>query len=234
MIKIENFTKIIKGKSILDNINYTFEEGTIYGLYGRNGSGKTMLLRAVAGLIFPSEGKIIFDGKVLHKDISFPPSVGVIIENTHLLPQYDAFTNLKILAKIRNIATDEDIKKALEIVGLDPESKEKVKTYSLGLQQKLAIAQAIFEFPKLLLLDEPTNALDEKSVQVIRNVLLDFKEKGTTIIIASHNKEDITFLSDIVIGVDNGKIKERVLARKHLLATCEECFVDNQDDCECR
>lgn len=211
MIKIENLTKIIKGKTVLDNINYTFEEGTIYGLYGRNGSGKTMLLRAIAGLIFPTEGKISFDEKVLHKDISFPPSVGVIIENTHLLPQYDAFTNLKILAKIKNIATDEDIKNALEIVGLDPESKAKVKTYSLGMKQRLAIAQAVFESPKLLLLDEPTNALDEKSVQDIRNLLLDLKGKGIIIIIASHNKEDINLLSDKIIEVDNGKIKERTL-----------------------
>lgn len=206
MIKIENMTKIIKGKTILDNINYTFEEGTIYGLYGRNGSGKTMLLRAIAGLIFPTEGKITFDGKVLHKDISFPPSVGVIIENTNLLPQYDAFTNLKILAKIKNIATDEDIKNAIELVGLDPESKAKVKTYSLGMKQRLAIAQAVFECPKLLLLDEPTNALDEKSIDSIRKLLINMKKTGKTIIIASHNKDDLRILADTTLSVENGRL----------------------------
>lgn len=206
MIKIENMTKIIKGRTILDNVNYTFEEGTIYGLYGRNGSGKTMLLRAIAGLIFPTEGKITFDGKVLHKDISFPPSVGVIIENTNLLPQYDAFTNLKILAKIKNIATDEDIKNAIELVGLDPESKAKVKTYSLGMKQRLAIAQAIFECPKLLLLDEPTNALDEKSIDSIRKMLINMKKTGKIIIIASHNKDDLRILADTTLSVENGRL----------------------------
>ncbi len=206
MIKVESLTKTIKGRTILDNINFTFENGTIYGLYGRNGSGKTMLLRAIAGLIYPTSGKIIFDNKVLHKDISFPPSVGVIIENTSLLPQYDAFTNLKILAKIKNTATDEDIKHAIELVGLDPESKAKVKTYSLGMKQKLAIAQAIFESPELLLLDEPTNALDEKSIDNIRELLKDIKKTGTTIIIASHNKDDLRILSEQTLNLEEGRM----------------------------
>lgn len=206
MIKVESLTKTIKGRTILDNINFTFENGTIYGLYGRNGSGKTMLLRAIAGLIYPTSGKIIFDDKVLHKDISFPPSVGVIIENTSLLPQYDAFTNLKILAKIKNTATDEDIKHAIELVGLDPESKAKVKTYSLGMKQKLAIAQAIFESPELLLLDEPTNALDEKSIENIRELLKDIKKTGTTIIIASHNKDDLRILSEQTLNLEEGRM----------------------------
>lgn len=206
MIKVEGLTKTIKGRTILDNINCAFENGTIYGLYGRNGSGKTMLLRAVAGLIFPTSGKIIFDDKVLHKDISFPPSAGVIIENTSLLPQYDAFTNLKILAKIKNTATDEDIKHAIELVGLDPESKAKVKTYSLGMKQKLAIAQAIFESPELLLLDEPTNALDEKSIENIRELLKDIKKTGTTIIIASHNKDDLRILSEQTLKLEDGRM----------------------------
>ncbi len=206
MIKVESLTKTIKGRTILDNINFTFENGTIYGLYGRNGSGKTMLLRAIAGLIYPTSGKIIFDDKVLHKDISFPPSVGVIIENTSLLPQYDAFTNLKILAKIKNTATDEDIKHSIELVGLDPESKAKVKTYSLGMKQKLAIAQAIFESPELLLLDEPTNALDEKSIENIRELLKDIKKTGTTIIIASHNKDDLRILSEQTLNLEEGRM----------------------------
>lgn len=206
MIKVENYTKVIKGKTILDNVNYTFENGMIYGLYGRNGSGKTMLLRVIAGLIFPTQGRVMFDDKELHKDISFPPSVGIIIENTNMFPQYDAFTNLKILAKIKGIATDDDIREAIGTVGLDPESKDKVKTYSLGMKQKLAIAQAIFESPDLLLLDEPTNALDEKSIEDIRKVLIDKKNEGKTIIIASHNKEDLQILSDVTLHVESGAI----------------------------
>ena len=208
MIQIKNLTKIIKKKTILDNINYTFQDGTIYGLYGRNGSGKTMLLRAIAGLIFPTEGEIRIEDKLLHKDISFPPSVGVIIENTSLLPEYDAFTNLKILAQIKNIATDSDIKKAIEQVGLEPNNKQKVKTYSLGMKQKLAIAQAIFESPQLLLLDEPTNALDERSIDIIRDLLIEMKKAGKTIIIASHNKDDLRILADVTLHIVDGQLRE--------------------------
>lgn len=149
-VELNQVSKIIKNKVVLQDISYSFEDGTIYGLHGRNGSGKTMLLRAICGLIFLSGGSVDIDGKRLHKDISVPPSVGVIIEHTELLPQYDAYTNLKILAKIKNISSDDDIKDAIRAVGLNPEDKQKVKTYSLGMRQKLAIAQAIFEKPQLL------------------------------------------------------------------------------------
>lgn len=207
-VEIKNYSKVIKGKSILDHINYNFTEGKIYGLYGRNGSGKTMLMRAIAGLIYPTEGEIIIDGKQLHKDISFPPSMGVIIENMELMPQYDAYTNLKLLSKIKKEATDEDIKEALDKVGLADVGKKKVRAYSLGMKQKLSIAQAIFEKPELLLLDEPTNALDEESVKEVRNLLLELKKQGALIIIASHNKEDINYLADVILEVHSGKIRE--------------------------
>lgn len=206
LIKIEKLTKVIKGRTVLDDVNMLFEDGKIYGLYGRNGSGKTMLLRAIAGLIFPTEGSIYIDDAKLHEQISFPPSVGVIIENTNLLPQYDGFTNLQILAKIKNIITDEEIKNTLTLVGLDADSKLKVKAYSLGMKQKLAIAQAIMEKPKLLLLDEPTNALDEESILKVREILLELKDYGTTIIIASHNKEDLGVLADVQLKIVDGKI----------------------------
>jgi len=195
---------------VLDNVSYKFEGGNIYGLYGRNGSGKTMLMRAVAGLIFPTSGEVIIDGKVLHKEISFPKDMGVIIENMELMPQYDAYDNLKILGKIRKTATDDDINSTLEKVGLHDVKGKKVRTYSLGMKQKLAIAQAIFEHPKLLLLDEPTNALDEESINDIRKLLLELKEKGVLIIVASHNKEDIELLSDVKINMADGKIKSEV------------------------
>lgn len=205
-IQIKNLSKEIKGKYILDNINLTFEQGKIYGLYGRNGSGKTMLLRALAGLLIPTEGEIDMDGKVLHKDMDFPENVGIIIENTSLLPQFDGFTNLKQLGKIRNVATDEDIDKALDTVGLKGETK-KVKAYSLGMRQRLSIAQAIFEKPELLLLDEPTNALDENYIDKVREILLREKDRGAIVIIASHNKDDLGILADEIISMSDGKAK---------------------------
>lgn len=207
-IIIKNLSKSIKNRKVLDNVDLTFESGNIYGLVGRNGSGKTMLLRAICGLIFPDEGIITIDSRQLHKDISFPESCGAIIEHTELLPNFTAFENLKILGKIKNIATDETIKATIRSVGLDPESKAKVKTYSLGMKQKLSIAQALFEDPDILLLDEPTNALDEESVNVIRDILIEEKNKGKLIIIASHNKGDIDFLSDITIKVTDGKFSK--------------------------
>lgn len=209
-MKVKNYSKKLKGRNVLDNVSYKFEGGNIYGLYGRNGSGKTMLMRAVAGLIFPTSGEVIIDGKVLHKEISFPKDMGVIIENMELMPQYDAYDNLKILGKIRKTATDDDINSTLEKVGLHDVKGKKVRTYSLGMKQKLAIAQAIFEHPKLLLLDEPTNALDEESINDIRKLLLELKEKGVLIIVASHNKEDIELLSDVKINMADGKIKSEV------------------------
>ena len=203
-IQVKNLSKEIKGKYVLNNINLSFEQEKIYGLYGRNGSGKTMLLRALAGLLIPTEGEIDIDGKILHKD--FPENVGIIIENTSLLPQFDGFTNLKQLGKIRNVATDEDIDNALDTVGLKGETK-KVKAYSLGMRQRLSIAQAIFEKPELLLLDEPTNALDENYIDKVREILLREKDRGAIVIIASHNKDDLRILADEIISMSDGKAK---------------------------
>ena len=205
-IQVKNLSKEIKGKYILNNINLSFERGKIYGLYGRNGSGKTMLLRALAGLLIPTEGEIDMDGKILHKDMDFPENVGIIIENTSLLPQFVGFTNLKQLGKIRNVATDEDIDNALDTVGLKGENK-KVKAYSLGMRQRLSIAQAIFEKPELLLLDEPTNALDENYINKVRKILLKEKDRGAIVIIASHNKDDLRILADEIISMSDGKAK---------------------------
>lgn len=208
-IIIENLSKTIKNNKILDNVNLTFESGHVYGLVGRNGSGKTMLLRAICGLIFPDSGKVIIDGKQLHKDISFPESCGIIIENTDLLPNFSAFDNLKMLSEIKNTANDNMIKSAIKSVELDPDSKKKVKTFSLGMKQRLSIAQALFEDPDILLLDEPTNALDEDGVNDVRRILLEQKKKNKLIIIASHNKEDISLLSDTVISVSNGRFQRK-------------------------
>ncbi len=207
VIVLNNFSKKIKKTYVLKEVSYQFNSGYIYGIYGRNGSGKTMLLRAISGLIYPTTGYVSIDGEVLHEDISFPRNIGIIIENTNLLPQYDAFTNLKILSKIKNQATDEDIKSAIKRVGLDPSNRLKVKKYSLGMRQRLSIAQAIFEKPDIILLDEPTNAIDEKGIELVRNLLIEEKQRGATILVASHNKEDLEILADYRIQMNDGELK---------------------------
>lgn len=206
MIVIDNVSKTLKGNKVLDNIDYVFEDGKIYGLFGRNGCGKTMFLRMVAGLIIPDEGTVTIDGKVLQKDISFPESTGIVIEHMEMLPEYSAYDNLKILAKINKIASDEDIIKVIQDVGLDPYSKKKVRKFSLGMKQRLNIAQAIFENQKIILLDEPTNAIDEDGIQLIYKKLKELRADGATIIMATHNKEDIEELCDEIIKIDGGRI----------------------------
>lgn len=207
MVEIKNYCKSIKSRPILNNVSYNFEYGKIYGLYGHNGSSKTMLLRAIAGLLVPDSGSVVIDGKVLHKDMSFPPSIGIVIENMNLLPQYNAFDNLKILGKIKKTATDEDIKTALERVGL--KSDLKVKKFSLGMKQRLNIAQAVFEKQKIILLDEPTNALDNDGVQLIYKLLKEEKERGALVVITTHHKEDLEEVCDVVLKMTEGELHEK-------------------------
>ncbi len=207
MVEIKNYCKSIKSRPILNNVSYNFEYGKIYGIYGHNGSGKTMLLRAIAGLLVPDSGSIVIDGKVLHKDMSFPPSIGIVIENMNLLPQYNAFDNLKILGKIKKTATDEDITTALERVGL--KSDLKVKKFSLGMKQRLNIAQAVFEKQKIILLDEPTNALDNDGVQLIYKLLKEEKERGALVVITTHHKEDLEEICDVVLKMTEGELHEK-------------------------
>ena len=207
MVEIKNYCKSIKSRPILNNVSYNFEYGKIYGIYGHNGSGKTMLLRAIAGLLVPDSGSVVIDGKVLHKDMSFPPSIGIVIENMNLLPQYNAFDNLKILGKIKKTATDEDIKTALERVGL--KSDLKVKKFSLGMKQRLNIAQAVIEKQKIILLDEPTNALDNDGVQLIYKLLKEEKERGALVVITTHHKEDLEEVCDVVLKMTEGELHEK-------------------------
>lgn len=207
-VVFKNYNKLIKKKEILTDINLTFESGKIYGLHGHNGSGKTMLLRAICGLILPTSGSVTVDGKTVGKDIEFPDSVGVIIENMSLIPEYTGFKNLQLLAGIKKKIGDSEIRDTLISVGLDPDDKRKVKEYSLGMKQKLNFAQAIMEKPELLLLDEPTNAMDVQTVEKVRSILVEMKEKGTLIIIASHNKEDLDALCNEFIDICDGKIQK--------------------------
>ena len=209
MIKVNNVSLKIKKDMILKDINVEFERGKIHGIIGRNGSGKTMLMKCICGFIRPTEGEITVAGKHIGVDCDFPESVGVIIETPEFIPYYTGFKNLKLLANIRHKITDEDIRKSIELVGLDPKLKKSVKKYSLGMRQRLGLAQAIMEDPDLLILDEPMNGLDKDGVGEMRKYLLDLKNQGKTILIASHSAEDIDVLCDGVVEMDKGKM-ERV------------------------
>ncbi len=207
VIKFENYTKVIKGVTILDNINLKFEKGKIYGLIGRNGSGKSMLFKALCGLIKATEGKVIVNNKEIGKDVDFPENIGILIEYPGFLEHINGFSNLEYLAKIQNKITDKDIIEALNIVGLDYKDKRSVKKYSLGMKQRLGIAQAIMEDPEIIVLDEPMNGLDKDGVKVIRELILNLKTRDKTIILASHNSEDIKLLCDEVYEIDRGRIE---------------------------
>jgi len=206
IIEIVNYTKKIKHNIVLDNINLKVEQSTIMWLRGKNGSGKTMLLRAMCGLILPDEGSVWVNGRALDHKKRFPDNTGILIENTNFWRNYTAFETLKIIAQINHRIDDEEIKQSLERIGLDPYDKRNVGKFSLGMKQKLAIAQAIMEKPDLLLLDEPTNALDQESVKIMQNIILEENARGTTIVIASHIEEDIRDLCKEMVLIDNGKI----------------------------
>ena len=205
-IKITDVNKTIKKAPILRDINLEFTGGKVYGLRGKNGSGKTMLMRAICGLITPDSGIIDIDGKILGKDISFPESIGVLIENPAFIGNYTGFKNLKVLASIQNRIGDEQIRKALEDIGLDPDDKRTYRKYSLGMKQKLGIAAAVMENPDIIILDEPINALDEVSVEKVHDILEEQKKRGEVIIIACHDKEELDQLSDEIIEISDGRI----------------------------
>lgn len=206
-IEIKGLQKKIKETVILDDVDLRLESGKIYGLYGRNGSGKTMLLRCMAGLVRYNAGTIKYDEKILHKNIEIPSNAGVLIENVGFWSMYTGFENLKVLANIRKKIKEERICEVLRLVGLEPEDKRTVRKYSLGMKQRLAIAQAIMEYPDILLLDEPTNALDEEGVSEFRKLLLNEKKRGAIVVIASHNKEDIQLLSDVRLHMAKGRLE---------------------------
>lgn len=205
VIDIENVSKIIQGVTVLDGVNLHMESGNIYGLLGRNGSGKTMLMRVLCGLVRPSEGKITIDGAQQWKDFSYPEDLGMLIETPTFLPEFTGYENLKMLSSIRKIISGEDIRQALRKVGLDPDDKRVTKKYSLGMRQRLGIACAIMERPKLLVLDEPFNGLDVDGYALVNDILLEEKEKGTLIMLACHDREELEHLSDVIYKVEQGR-----------------------------
>lgn len=206
VIRINSVEKNIKGNQILNNVSCDMESGKVYGIYGRNGSGKTMLMRCILGLIHSDRGTVKIDKKEIGKDIDFPESVGAMIENPGFFPYATGFENLKMLAEIKGIIGEKEIREAIQRVGLDDRDPRTVSKYSLGMRQRLAIAQAIMEKPDLLVLDEPTNALDEEGVNTFRKIIVSEAMRGVLVILSSHNKEDIDILSDVRIKMESGKI----------------------------
>ena len=207
-IELENVSKTIRNNEVLKDISLHFESGNIYGFVGRNGSGKTMLFRLVAGLIKPTTGTVKYNGKLLGTELDIIPRLGLVIENVGLYPEFTGLQNLKMLAKINSVIGENEIREAITRVGLDPNDRRTVRKYSLGMKQRIVLAQAIMEHPDVLILDEPTNALDEDGVEQIRAIIREEKQRGALVLIASHNKEDISSLCDKIYSMKAGACAE--------------------------
>lgn len=205
-IKIYHVYKNIKKSAILKDIHCSFESGKVYGLQGHNGSGKTMLIRLIGGFIYPDMGNVSIDQKILGKDIYFPESMGILIENPAFLDTYDGLTNLKMIASLNSKINEQEIIEILDKVGLKENMRKKYKKYSLGMKQRLGIAAAIMEKPDLVLLDEPTNALDNDGIQMLCEIIRELKCQNCLVIIASHDKEFLTTVSDVIYSLSNGEI----------------------------
>ena len=205
-LRAENISKIIHKKTILSNVNLELHNGTVYDFVGANGSGKTMLFRALSGLMSVTSGRITWNGKVLHRDFSVLPSLGILLENVRLYSNMTGMDNLRYLASINRKIGDNEIRYALKRVGLNPDDRRIYQKYSLGMKQRIAIAQAVMEKPDVIMLDEPTNSLDEAGVEAIRQLIMEEKKRGAVILLASHNQEDIRILADCIYRIDKGKI----------------------------
>ncbi len=205
-IKISHVSKTIKNNPVIKDVSMELQSGAVYGFKGINGSGKTMLMRLISGLIRPTQGEISMNGKILGKDISFPNSIGVFLENPAFLEAYSGFNNLKLLASIKSVASDDDIRNTLLRVGLDPDSNKKYKKYSLGMKQRLGIAAAIMEKPEIVILDEPTNSLDEDGVDLVKHIVRNEKERGALVIVSCHDEEILKGMSDEVFLLEQGRL----------------------------
>ena len=205
-IEVKSVTKVLRKITVLEDVNLILESGTIYGLRGVNGSGKTMLMRLMAGLIRPTKGKVLLDGRRLGKELSFPSDMGMLMENPAFLDGYTAAQNLRLLAGIRKKVGEERIREILEQVGLGWEDKRKYRQFSLGMKQRLGIAGAVLEHPQLLLIDEPTNALDTDGVEMVQELLLEEKKRGALIVLACHDFSILQSLSDVLYSVKEGRV----------------------------
>lgn len=209
-IVVNEVSKSIYGVPIINSVSMTLVSGNVYGFQGINGSGKTMLMRLICGLIYPTKGEIVIDGKRLGKEITFPQSVGLLLENPAFLDSYTGYENLEMLASIKNIITREEIHEAITSVGLDPLDKRKYKKFSLGMKQRLGIAAAIMEKPDILILDEPTNSLDSSGVSLVKTIIAKERERGAIIILACHDLRILQDVSDEIFLLEQGKITEHL------------------------
>lgn len=205
VIKVEHVSMVFGEETVLKDVSFEFEEGKIYGIIGNNGSGKTVLMKCICGFLVPTRGKIFVNYKQVGKEIDFPEDMGIIIETPGFLPNLTGFKNLELLASIQNKIGADVIRETLEKVGLDYKSKKPVAKYSLGMRQRLGIAQAIMEDPSILILDEPFNGLDKKGVAHIHKLILELKNRNKTIILSSHSQNDIDVLCDVVCEMDAGE-----------------------------
>lgn len=205
-IKVDNVTKIIKKVKVLDHVSLEFESGEITGLKGINGSGKTMIMRIISGLIRPTEGKVFINGRELKKEMDFPESIGVLIDSPSFLDGYSAYDNLRYMASVKNKVSGEEIKDLLKKVELADAGKKKYKYFSLGMKQRLGIAAAIMEHPDIILIDEPTNALDSKGVEMVKCILQQEKERGALIVLTCHDYSVLKELSDSIYFIEEGRV----------------------------
>ncbi len=207
IIVVENVSKRFGDNLVLDDVSVNFEKGKIHGIIGRNGSGKTMLMKCICGFVPVTSGTITVEGKRVGKDIDIPHNMGIIIETPGFLNSYSGYNNLKFLAGINKKISKDRIVEIMELVKLDPANKKHVGKYSLGMRQRLGLAQALMESPDILILDEPMNGLDQSGVNEMRDILSSLAKEGTTIIMANHNSEDIELLCNTVCEMELGKIK---------------------------
>ena len=203
IIEIRNATKRFKDKTVFENISLNFEKGKSYGFIGYNGCGKSVFFKTICGFSRLTEGEVICNGKVIGRDMDFIQDAGVVIETPEFINDYSGFKNLKLLAQVQNKIGDKEILETLEMVGLSNDKDKKVRKYSLGMKQKLRLAQAFMEKPKILILDEPMNGLDKKSVLVVRSILNRFVNNGGTLLMTSHNAEDIQTCCEYIYEFDN-------------------------------
>ena len=213
-ITLERVSKEIKNNMVIQDVSVSFLSGRITGLRGINGSGKTMLMRLIAGLIRPTEGKVFINEKQLWKDISFPESMGLLIENPAFLDHYSGLQNLKLLASVKDVISEDQIRKTIQEVGLNPNDKKKYRKYSLGMKQRLGIAAALMEKPDIILLDEPTNALDSDGIALLRPLLQREKDRGTLILLSCHDFSILEDLSDEIYMMESGRIVDHVIIEK--------------------
>lgn len=212
-IELKKVYKTIHKNPVIQDISAIMQSGRVYGFQGINGSGKTMLMRLVSGLIRTTEGQIIINGKTLGKDITFPESIGLFLENPAFLDGYSGFQNLKMLASIQNKISDDKIRETLETVGLEPTDKKKYRKYSLGMKQRLGIAAAIMEEPDIVIMDEPTNSIDADGIELIKNIIISQKERGALVIISCHDLALLEAMSDEILLLENGRVVKHLVIK---------------------